>query len=85
MNLALAHEEGRRRGANDVRFAVCSSLRNDALLDGGRVLTDFQKLLRKKDDVHFIDLDALLAQLHAVVPDDMKPWPSALADRYGMI
>jgi len=82
VNLALAHEEARRRGAKDVRFAVCASPNNSALLEGGVVLDGFRSLLRRPEAVHFIDLDALLAQVEAVAPADLGPWANALSTRY---
>lgn len=85
VNLALAHEEAKRRGSTDVRFAVCTSPRNNALLEGGKVLTDFQQLLRRKERVHFIDLDALLARLDALAPAELKSWSAALCARYANI
>jgi len=47
VNLALAHEEAKRRGASDIRFAVCTSGNNAALLKGGEVLDGFRSLLRR--------------------------------------
>jgi hypothetical protein len=85
VNLALAHEEAARREATDVRFAVCSSAQNDALLDGGDVLEGFKALLREPDKVSLIDLEALLAQLQRAVPPELSDWADALVLRYAGI
>lgn len=82
VNLALAHEEGRRRGARDVRFAVCTSARNDALLVKGDVMGRFGALLQRPDSVLLIDLDELLASVAAAAPPDLAPWATALSARY---
>jgi len=47
VNLALAHEEAKRRGATDVRFSVCAPAKNEALLGDGEVLEGFRSLLRR--------------------------------------
>ncbi|MFO0617021.1 MAG: hypothetical protein U0414_30780 [Polyangiaceae bacterium] len=49
VNLVLAHEEAKRRGATDARFAVCASANNAALLRGGEVLEGFRSLLRRPE------------------------------------
>lgn len=82
MNLALASEEAKRRGATDVRFAVCTSVNNDALLEGGAVLDSFRSLLRRPAAIQLIDLDALLARVEVVAPADLRPWASTLSARY---
>lgn len=82
VNLALAHEEAKRRGAKDVRFAVCASANNDALLAGGNVLDGFRALLRRPEAVLFLDLDALLARVEEVVPADLAAWAKTLSARY---
>jgi hypothetical protein len=82
VNLALAHEEGKRRGAKDVRFAVCTSANNVALLQNGKVLDGFRSLLRRPEAVHFIDLDALLAHVESIAPPALGGWASALSARY---
>lgn len=82
VNLALAHEEAKRRDAKDVRFAVCTSANNDALLKGDEVIDGFRALLRSPESVILIDLDALLARLEAIAPPALKPWASALSARY---
>jgi hypothetical protein len=82
VNFALAHEEAKRRRAPDVRFAVCASPENRALLDGGKVLNEFRSLLRRPDHVHFIDLDALLARLAAIAPPELDTWAANLSARY---
>lgn len=82
VNLALASEEAKRRGATDVRFAVCTSVNNDALLEGGSVLDSFRSLLRRPVAVQLIDLDALLARVEVVAPMDLAPWANALSVRY---
>lgn len=85
VNLALAHEEAKRRGATDVRFAVCTSVNNTALLRGGTVLDGFRALLRRPEAVHLIDLEALLARLEMVAPPELREWASGLAERYAGI
>lgn len=85
VNLALAHEEAARRGASDVRFAVCASKRNTALLGDGEVLDGFRDLLRTPDAVSVIDLDALLAHAQRCVPAELSGWAAALASRYADI
>lgn len=82
VNLALAHEEATRRGAKDVRFAVCTAANNDALLEGGKVLEGFRSLLRRPEAVFLIDLDALLARVEEVAPADLAAWARALSTRY---
>ena len=85
VNLALAHEEAARRGAGDVRFAVCSSSRNAALLGDGEVLEGFKALLQAPDSVSLLDLDQLLAHLQRSVPPALSGWSSGLATRYATI
>lgn len=85
VNLALAHEEAKQRGARDVRFAVCSSSSNTELLAGGEVLDGFRSLLRFPDAVHFIDLEQLLGHIANITPPELSAWASALAARYGGI
>jgi len=82
VNLALASEEAKRRGATDVRFSVCTSVNNDALLEGGAVLDSFRSLLRRPEAIQLIDLDTLLARVEAVAPTDLGPWANALSARY---
>jgi hypothetical protein len=82
VNLALAHEEAKRRGANDVRFAVCTSANNAALLDGGRALDGFRSLLQRPEAIHLIDLDELLARIEDIAPADLGAWASMLSVRY---
>jgi len=82
VNLALASEEAKRRGATDVRFAVCTSVNNEALLEGGAVLDSFRSLLRRPEAIQLIDLDALLARLEVVAPADVGSWASTLSARY---
>jgi hypothetical protein len=82
VNLALAHEEAKRRGATDVRFAVCASVNNEALLGGGKVLDGFRALLRRPEAVFLMDLDALLARVEEVVPADLAAWAETLSARY---
>ncbi len=85
VNLALAHEEAARRGASDVRFAVCASSRNTALLGDGELLEGFKALLRTPASVSHLDLDALLSHLQTCAPPDLTPWANALAARYAHI
>lgn len=82
VNFALAHEEARRRGAKDVRFAVCTSANNTALLDGGNVLDGFRSLLQRPEAIHLIDLDGLLARIEAIVPAELGAWATMLSARY---
>ncbi len=82
VNLALAHEEAKRRGAADVRFAVCTSAKNTALMRGGDALDGFRALLRRPEAVHLIDLDALLARIEGVAPAELGGWATALSARY---
>lgn len=82
VNLALAHEEARRRGAKDVRFAVCSSANNAALLQGGTALDGFRSLLRRPEAILLIDVDALLAHIEAIAPAELGAWATALSARY---
>lgn len=82
VNLALAHEEAKRRGARDVRFAVCTSANNAALLDGGKALEGFRALLRRPEAIHMIDLDALLARMEAIAAGELAGWARALSARY---
>jgi hypothetical protein len=82
VNLALAHEEAKRRGAKDVRFAVCTSANNEALLDAGKVLDGFRALLRRPEAIHLIDVDALLAHLETIAPPNLACWTGSLSARY---
>ena len=82
VNLALAHAEAGRRGATDVRFAVCSSSKNTRLLGEGEVLDGFRSLLRTPESVQLIDLDLLLGRVEAVAPVDLGEWARGLSDRY---
>lgn len=82
VNLALAHAEANRRRASDVRFAVCTSKRNQALLGDGAVVDDFRSLLRRPESVHLIDLEGLLEHLPTVVPPVLSGWAAALSERY---
>jgi hypothetical protein len=82
VNLALAHEEAKRRGAKDVRFAVCTSANNAALLDRGKVLDGFRSLLRRPEAVHLIDLDALLSHVELIAPSELGTWATELSARY---
>jgi hypothetical protein len=82
VNFALAHEEAKRRDAKDVRFAVCTSANNAALLEGGKVLDGFRSLLRRPEAIHLIDLDALLARVEAAAPPELGPWATQLSARY---
>ena len=81
-NFALAHEVAKRRGAKDVRFAVCASANNAALLKGGTVLDGFRALLRRPEAIHLIELDALLARVETVVPPELRTWATELSARY---
>ena len=85
VNLAIAHEEAARRGAGDVRFSVCSSSRNSALLGDGEVLDGFKALLQTPDAVSLLDLDELLAHLQRSVPPALSGWVSGLVSRYAGI
>lgn len=85
VNLALAHEEAIRRDATDVRFAVCSSPQNSALLGDGEVLNGFKSLLREPDTVSLIDLEEFLAHLRSAAPSALSAWTAALASRYAGI
>jgi len=85
VNLALAHEEAARRGAGDVRFSVCASSRNTALLGDGEVLSGFRALLRRPEAVGLIDLDELLVQIGACAPAELEGWGRGLSARYGAI
>jgi len=82
VNLALAHEEAKRRGAKDARFAVCTSANNHALLDGSNALDGFRWLLKRPEAIHMIDVDTLLAHIEAVVPAERGAWAHALSARY---
>lgn len=82
VNFALAHEEARRRAAKDVRFAVCTSPSNAALLEGGKVLDGFRALLRRPEAIHLIDLDGLLARIATIAPPELGTWAAALSARY---
>lgn len=82
VNFALAHEEARRRGAKDARFAVCTSANNTALLKGGKVLDGFRSLLRRPEAIHLIDLDALLEQVETAAPPELRTWATELSARY---
>ncbi len=84
VNLALAHEEAARRGASDVRFAVCSSSQNTALLGDG-VLAEFKVLVREPAAVSLFDLEPVLARLRECVPPDLADWASAMSSRYANI
>ena len=84
VNLALAHEEAARREASDVRFAVCSSSRNTALLGDG-VLGEFKALVREPSSVSLFDLEEVLARLSECVPADLADWASAMNSRYADI
>jgi hypothetical protein len=85
VNLALAHEEAKRRGAKEAHFAVCTSENNAALLKGGKVIDGFRSLLRRPEAFHLIDLDALLARIEAVAPAELGRWATGLAARFGGI
>jgi len=82
VNFALAYEEARRRGAKDVRFAVCTSVNNTALLRGGEVLDSFRSLLRRPKAIQLIDLEALLAHVEAIAPPELGTWAVELCARY---
>ena len=82
MNFALAYEEARRRSAKDVRFAVCTSANNPALLDGSKALDGFRSLLRRPEALLSIDVDALLAHVEAIAPPELGDWATALSARY---
>lgn len=84
VNLALAHEEAARRDASDVRFAVCSSSRNTALLGDG-VLGEFKALVREPSSVSLFDLEEVLARLSECVPADLADWARAMSSRYADI
>lgn len=85
VNLALAYEEAKRRGASDVRFAVCTSQRNTALLGRGEVLEQFQQLLRTPSAVTLLDLEQLLLQIKKCAPTELEAWEKGLWARYGAI
>lgn len=85
VNLALAHEEASRRDASDVRFAICSSSKNTALLGDGAFLKGFKALLKEPESVSLIDLDELLNHIKESVPPDLEVWAKELAARYGDI
>lgn len=85
VNLALGHVEARKRGATDVRFAVCSSSKNTALLGDGEVLDGFRALLRAPESVQLLDLELLLQRIAAVVPADLEEWAEGLSARYHAI
>lgn len=82
VNLVLAHAEAADRAATDVRFAVCSSPRNTALLGGGEVLDGFRSLLRQPQSVQLIDLELLLERTELVAPAELREWAQRLAARY---
>lgn len=84
VNLALAHEEAARRDASDVRFAVCSSSRNTALLGDG-VLGEFKALVREPSSVLFFDLEEVLARLSECTPANLADWARAMSSRYAGI
>ncbi len=84
VNLALAHEEAARRDASDVRFAVCSSSRNTALLGDG-VLGEFKALVREPTSVSLFDLEEVLARLSECAPADLVDWARAMSSRYADI
>jgi len=65
-----------------VRFAVCTSASNAALLDGGKALDGFRSLLRRPEAILLIDVDALLAHVEAIAPPELGPWAAALSARY---
>jgi PD-(D/E)XK nuclease superfamily protein len=82
VNLVLAHTEAADRAATDVRFAVCSSSRNTALLGGGEVLDGFRSLLRQRQSVQLIDLDLLLERTELVASAELREWSQRLVARY---
>jgi hypothetical protein len=85
VNLALAHEEAKRRGARNARLAVCTSTNNKALLGRGEVLDGFRSLLRRPDAVHLIPLDELLGSVEAIAPSELRVWAAGLSARYRAI
>jgi hypothetical protein len=85
VNLALAHEEAARRGATDVRLAVCASPRNTALLGAGEALARFAALLRDPGAVSLLDLEALIVRIAETAPPALSAWATGLTARYGSI
>jgi hypothetical protein len=85
VNLALAHAEGARRGADHVRFAVCSSAQNSALLGDGGGLDAFRGLLREPEAVSLIDLEILVSHVREVAPPQLAGWAAGLGARYAGI
>ncbi len=84
VNLALAHEEAKRRGTQDARFAVCCSASNTALLRDG-VIEDFRSLLRKPSTVAHLDLETLVSRIGECAPPELATWASGLTARYADI
>ena len=68
-----------------MRFAVCSSSRNSALLGDGEVLEGFKELLQAPDAVSLLDLDEILVHLQRSVPPALSGWASGLVSRYAGI
>jgi hypothetical protein len=65
-----------------VRFAVCTSANNAALLEREKVLDGFRSLLRRPQAVHLIDLDALLTHVKLIAPSELGIWATKLSARY---
>lgn len=84
VNHALAHEEAARRGASDVRLAVCASPKNTKLLGSG-VLEDFRKLVQRPSSVTLMDLDQLIERIQNCSPSALQEWANGLAARYANI
>lgn len=84
VNHTLAHVEAARRGGEHAMFLVCASPDNDALLRGGRVLSDFRAVLRQPETAGLLAVDGLIDQLSASLGETAE-WPRALRARYGRI
>lgn len=81
-NLALAHEEASRRGATEVRLAVCAPPGNPSFHAAGETISAFRDLVQRPEDVLTIEVDALVAQISKSIPAELTKWADALERRY---
>ncbi len=85
VNHTLAHALADEIGAEQVRFAVCAPVGNEALLRSGATIDAFQRLVRVPETVLFMPLKELIDSIQDAAQrfgDDWTSWSASLAERY---
>jgi len=85
VNYTLAHAETARWGVQRAFFAVIAPIGNVSLLQNGRVIEQFRRLLVLPESVIFIDSDQLIGAIRdtaSVRRVQRAEWVDALVSRY---